>query len=80
MYRSHCIAVSGEKEAKVKLAVTDSCLVECGNVSSGKSDFPQGSIAYICGIKHRKNNGVFFKEMGKFCLLYQILTTYFQIP
>jgi hypothetical protein len=50
------------KEVEVKFAVPDSSLFGFDTISCGKSDFPQGSAAYICRIQHQKNNGILFKK------------------
>jgi len=68
------------KEGKARFEVPDSSLVGCGTVSTGKSDIPQGNIAYICRIEQLKSNGLYFTKIGKSCLLYEILNTYFQSP
>jgi len=36
MYRSHCLVVRGEEEAKANFAVPDSSPVGCGTLSTGK--------------------------------------------
>jgi len=61
-YRSDCIAVSCEKKGKVKFEGPDSSVVGSGAVSTGKTEFPQENISYICRIQHRKNNGFLFTK------------------
>jgi len=42
------------KKGKENFDVLDSSLVGCG---TGKGDFPQEDIVYICSIEQWKNNG-----------------------
>jgi hypothetical protein len=42
VYRSECLVVSGEEEAKVKFEDPDSSLVGCGTVSTGKKRISAG--------------------------------------
>jgi len=69
MCRSQCLVVSGEEEATGSSEVPDSILVECGTVSTGKRDFPEGNILYVLRSVKWKRNGNSFTKIGKFCLL-----------
>jgi len=40
------------KKRKTNFEVPDPSLLGYGTVSTGKSDVPQGNIAYICRIDH----------------------------
>ena len=42
MYRSECLVVSGEEEAKGSSEVPDSHFVKCVNISHFKDKFPHG--------------------------------------
>jgi len=58
------------KKQKASSEVPASIIVECGTVSTGKIDFPEGNITYIFGIEHWKYNGISFTKIGKLCSLY----------
>ena len=47
MFRSECLVVSGEEEAKASSEVRESSLVDSGILSTGKREFPEGNIPYI---------------------------------
>jgi len=54
----------------VKKEVPDSSLFRCGTVSAGNSDIPHEKIAQNFKIEQWKNNGILFKNIGKFRLLF----------
>ena len=50
------------EKGKVKFEGPDSSVVGSGAVSTGKTEFPQENIAYICRIQLRKNNEFLFTK------------------
>ena len=49
VYRWQRLVLSGEKKRKTSTEVPDIIIVECGTVSNGKRDFPEGKFTYIFG-------------------------------
>jgi len=47
IYRSQRLVLSGEEETKGTFKVPDSCLVECGTVSTGRVTFGRGIFSHL---------------------------------
>jgi hypothetical protein len=61
-YRSQFIPVSGVKKAKASFEVSDSSLVGCGTISSGKSTFRSGLLLTSAGSNIGKMMEFYFKK------------------
>ena len=72
-----CSCKRCERKRKWRIEVPDLSHLECGAVWTGKKRRLSGDTDCIFRIEQWKNNGFLFTKIGNFCLLSQIINTYF---